>query len=797
MKRILLPFLLLIANISICQVNLNLGLRCYYPFSSNAHDISGNMNDPVFNNATLTTDRFGNPNCAYHFNGVDNYMQIPHSASLNIPSNKISISLWVKPTGYNTAPCYGNMLITKSAPTTLPSNFYVLFTDVNTGCTAPTTTQERFTGNNAVALTPFVQLNQWYSIVWTSDGVTEKIYVNCELKGSAPAGGVPFSNAFDMFFGHQNNTSFPYWLNGDLDEIRIYDRVINQGEIDVLGGCAVGTTCTNWLLTPSTPSAVHIGDLDLSGHQFTIEANYTRIAYATEYGVGSIDLVSKQAGPGSGNLQTYYLGTELAGIRTTDGYFSILIQCHSLLYKNYHAALVYNGSTLRYYRDGYLINEINATGDLVQIDGITTIGLNEFTTLPSNLSNFMGNINEVRFWNVARSQSQLQTYMNASLPNPATQPGLLAYYTFDNLLNKQGNPAYNGTLYGSALINQPNLDCNFVPSPGTFAYAGPDTSFCSATLVSHVLQGNGNGSFIWVPAANLNNPNIQNPIATVNATTTFYLTVTGAGSCAPVDSVTIFVNPPPAIKTLADTSICKTDTLVLTTTAGLTTYNWSPGTAVNDSTFAGPLFIGAVSDSLVVTGFSSAGCFAKDTVKITVKPLPTVKTIGDTSLCYDKTLTLTTTGANSYSWSPSLFLSDPDIASPVFSGNQNQSYIVTGISLNGCKANDTINITAGLKPIINISKSNDIDCAFPQATLFASGGVQYKWSPSTGLSNTSIPNPIAKPVTTQQYNVLVTDASGCINSDSIIVFIQHAASLARYMPNAFTPDGNGNNDCYG
>ena len=72
--------------------------------------------------------------------------------------------------------------------------------------------------------------------------------------------------------------------------------------------------------------------------------------------------------------------------------------------------------------------------------------------------NFIGYINEVRIWNVARTQAQIQAYMNTSLPSPATQPGLLAYYIFDDLLNKQGNPTWNGTTGGSAVINQMQPD---------------------------------------------------------------------------------------------------------------------------------------------------------------------------------------------------------------------------------------------------------------------------------------------------------------------------------------------------
>src|SRR6185437_10879274 len=116
--------------------------------------------------------------------------------------------------------------------------------------------------------------------------------------------------------------------------------------------------------------------------------------------------------------------------------------------------------TLKFYRDGCLMSKIHATGDLFQNSWETSIGYYSPELYPNE--NFIGYINEVRIWNVARTQAQIQTYMNSSLPNPTTQPGLLAYYTFDNLINKQGNAAWNGTLGGSATINETNPNCNAI-----------------------------------------------------------------------------------------------------------------------------------------------------------------------------------------------------------------------------------------------------------------------------------------------------------------------------------------------
>ncbi len=63
---------------------------------------------------------------------------------------------------------------------------------------------------------------------------------------------------------------------------------------------------------------------------------------------------------------------------------------------------------------------------------------------------------------MARTQTEIRTFMNSSLPNPTTQVGLKAYYTFDNLINKQGNSLFNGTLNGSATISNTNPICTLV-----------------------------------------------------------------------------------------------------------------------------------------------------------------------------------------------------------------------------------------------------------------------------------------------------------------------------------------------
>ncbi len=176
-------------------------------------------------------------------------------------------------------------------------------------------------------------------------------------------------------------------------------------------------TCNNWLFLPSYPSYVAIGDLDIPGNQITVEAeiNMTQ-PYAGGPTLGS-DIVGKYADPTDAN---YLLRAQNAQITTTNGFFKTDDACQLQLNKTYHVAMVYDGNFLKYYRNGYLISQVAATGNLIQNNWITQIGFYQFAFYNVN---FLGFINEVRIWNVARTQAQIQAFMNVPLPSPTTQTG--------------------------------------------------------------------------------------------------------------------------------------------------------------------------------------------------------------------------------------------------------------------------------------------------------------------------------------------------------------------------------------
>ncbi len=116
-------------------------------------------------------------------------------------------------------------------------------------------------------------------------------------------------------------------------------------------------------------------------------------------------------------------------------------------------------------------------------------------------------------------------------------------------------------------------------------------------------------------------------------------------------------------------------------------------------------------------------------------------------------------------------------------GSTNQTFTVTTAGTYFVSVNDGIN-TANDTIIISISSAEaGLDttiCNGENTTLYASGGLTYLWSPSDGLSDTTVYNPTANPLETTTYIVTVADISGCIYTDSVTVFVVSPVNISIY-----------------
>ncbi|OQP62651.1 hypothetical protein A3860_26945 [Niastella vici] len=169
------------------------------------------------------------------------------------------------------------------------------------------------------------------------------------------------------------------------------------------------------------------------------------------------------------------------------------------------------------------------------------------------------------------------------------------------------------------------------------------------------------------------------------------------------------------------------------------------------------------------------------------------------SVCEKDTVRLSAAGGDEYTWlaaNNSILGNTADI---MLKPAADQTYRVR-IKENTCNNVDTISIPVTVKAIPTpvITKSNDIDCSTGQAILHAGGGISYEWDAAPGIQNINSANPTVTPPQTTTYSVKVTNTQGCSAKDSITVLADFAKAMSTYpVPNAFTPNNDGKNDCFG
>jgi gliding motility-associated-like protein len=169
----------------------------------------------------------------------------------------------------------------------------------------------------------------------------------------------------------------------------------------------------------------------------------------------------------------------------------------------------------------------------------------------------------------------------------------------------------------------------------------------------------------------------------------------------------------------------------------------------------------------------------------------------DTTICYGTSIQLDGQGGHTASWSPVDFLSNPDIANPMAEQvTETTSYILTITEENspyGCFNIDTV--TIGVYPLTGLEVTMDTFVVNGTSIqLEATGGPfsAYRWEPSTGLDNSTIPDPVATPQISTRYTVYALNDYGCEESDSI--YLELIDDIMAY--NVFSPNGDGINDYF-
>jgi gliding motility-associated-like protein len=323
-----------------------------------------------------------------------------------------------------------------------------------------------------------------------------------------------------------------------------------------------------------------------------------------------------------------------------------------------------------------------------------------------------------------------------------------------------------------------------------------DTLICRGdTLQLHAV---GLGSFSWSPVANVINPSSADPFVHPTSTTRYTVQLDDNG-CLNNDTVQVRVVNFVTLKARTDTVICLSDSVQLSATGDGLRYVWSPAATIQNPN--SPITYASPGGNTTYQVTATIGrCKATDDVIITTVPYPGANAGADTAVCFKTSAQLhASIKGNSFTWSPTSSLDNPNSLNPVASPANTTSYILTVLDNIGCPkpGRDTVMVT--VYPKVNAFAGNDTSVVVNQPLLFnATGGESYSWSPRTSLSTDDIHNPIGiynGSFDSITYRVMVTDENNCTDSAFVTVKI-FKTNPQIFVPTAFTPNNDGKNDVF-
>jgi hypothetical protein len=443
-----------------------------------------------------------------------------------------------------------------------------------------------------------------------------------------------------------------------------------------------------------------------------------------------------------------------------------------------HIVMVYNAGVMTLYKDNVLVATTNFTHT-----GVTS------TTLPLYIGRgiggnyFSGKIDDIGIWNRCLTTCEINDLFTASnsLTTVSAGPNLYACNGGTVTLNGTGANTYiwspniqNGTTFTPS-INQ-TYTLTGINANGCSAWdqtdvllqqfsidAGANQSVCQGSSIT--LSATGASSYTW-------NNNVINGQSFVPSQGGYYTaTAISPEGCIAKDSLLITLNPLPIVNAGNDTVVCGGATILLNAT-GAQNYTWNNGVANGQS------FQVNATSTFVVSGTSAAGCTAQDSLEVIVNAIPNINAGQDIYTCQGQAVTLNAVGGINLQWNNGIQDGVPFV--PVSNG----TYIVTGMSNDGCYGSDTLVLNYGNLPDLNAGPDQNI-CFGEEVTLTGAGGIFMYWN--NGVAD-GIP---FVPQTSNNYVLTGASPEGCVGTDTVWVNVNDAnsASITVNAIDSYTING--------
>ena len=780
------------------QVNLTNGLMAYYPFTGNANDASGNGNTGTPNGVTLRPDRGNNANAAYEFNGVNNNIQVNNSTSFDNVIDRHSISFWfqlcfIPPVGDG----HEYYMISKMVGTSAhgwhifmrrdPDALRIYYRGINNG---------NFALQNVVSV-PItnIEIGSWHHIVFVIGGnnglnmaaIHNLAYADYLTKQSPIA-----QNALPLVIGGGVNVwnapSDAYFGLGRLDEIRYYNRAINDAEVNALY-TQIPISSIN-----QTPTLTNNNALCLDGDSLVVTASSVPGLSYSWTGPNSTTYSGNQIviqNPTAANSGTYTLATNFNGCPRPSLSVTVTPPLPPLPLTG--PTQICNNTTFSY----SVTNNPSATYTWHYPGGGTPNG-NTFDG-PAATTAEAGN------YSLSYSLNGCIGYSDTIALSVVQQYSVQAYDTIcqgQSVLLGGAQQTTAGSyqdMYQSVTGCDSLVTTDLYVKPLPQVSLGPDQQSCVGSTVT--LNATTNGTLVvWSTGQTSASIN-------VNSTGNYWFEAVLDG-CSARDTATVsFFLTPAANFTANDPDQCLSgNSFNFTpnnTFASGTVFNWtftgatSPSSSANNPTGIAWDAAGTYAVSLVVT---ENGCVsAPAALNVTVFPQPVANfTALPTQGCEPVVVKYNNTTQSAVLYTSSWVLGDGSLSSdqsPVHTYVQDGSYTatLTVTDANGCVATETKPnyITVYPQPVAGFSLENTVLTTTSPIIKVTSEAIQatnclYYLNDGTTWSDCNFTGNVqGSGVFT--ITQVVTTGAGCIDSTSKTFTIVPTPEV--FVPNTFTPNG--------
>jgi gliding motility-associated-like protein len=373
-------------------------------------------------------------------------------------------------------------------------------------------------------------------------------------------------------------------------------------------------------------------------------------------------------------------------------------------------------------------------------------------------------------------------------------------YSIDGGLTWQTDPNF--------VVNTGQYTIKIKDATGTFyLFHLPVFPSCPVTLNTFILDatcGNNDGSITAnagggappytysVDGIHFQNSNSFSGLASGNYTV---LVMDANGNIQQFANQIVNGGCPPITATATETNASCTDndgTITITAGGGTAPYQYS----IDGINWQAANSYTVLPGSYTVTVMDTKGSSTTAAATISLTNTLSISPAANPTICHDNTVTLVTqSNGQQFSWTPATGLNNPTVLQPQADPDTTTTYTLTAV-LGACQATATVTVSVTPPPDAFIGNDTSIAAGQPLplnvSDVNNSGFTMFSWTPPQGLNDRSIRNPVVRIDQSTTYTVVAATPGGCEAAASIAIKVYRASDI--FVPNAFTPNGDGHND---